>query len=180
MDTSTSRENFRVAELMTSKFDEERALAIKAREVIGTLVDQLKPILKYVATLPQFLDESETNCRRSHLPLRDKRALYLLEGPEGPDRTTLLYLFLSEEGKFLTASKCTLSPPHDHYHYFELEGGNRLTWERFPFQQLLTSLQQAVQKAIEKREGHLASIRERREMLDEILEVIKRPSPRDK
>jgi len=176
MDTSISSKDFRVADLMRSEWDEEKELAVNARRVIETLVDRLKPILKYVAILREFGDITEAMCQNyrftPNFQVHPKRVLHLLEGTE--EATLYLHLFLSEEGKFFIATKCSRHRAPEHYHVFEAKGRGLLTWEAFSFQQLLTSLQEALQKATEKRETHLESIRERRKILDEMLEVLKR------
>ena len=176
MDTSiSSLKGLTLRDLAFSEFDEERELARKSLVVVLGLVKQLKPILRYVS-VPIVCQLYANKQEAEHL-----RGIQLLKGFNYQlNREEIL--FLREDGASFVATECKFSPPtecrfykgsYPHFHEM-IEGPGAL--ERYPLREILEVLQGLLRNATEKREAHLASIRERSTMLDEVLEVMKRHS----
>jgi len=184
MDTSnsSSSKDFRVYDLQKSWSAADSELAEKVQKVMATLIEKLKPVLRYLTVPVPVLDfDVEENCNRPNLhivnPYSGHRAIELFE-IEGIRQGTVEMLFLREDGKFFTAIRCPFHPHQMHYHGRRIQQDNIFisasTWELAPFEKLIASLNGVLRQAEEKRQQHLQSIRERREKLDEILEIIKK------
>lgn len=157
MDTSNSQnfQDFRVIDLERSQHSEDRELAVKAEEVVKVLIEKLKPVLRYIATPVPFIQG-------------DYRAITLGEiGEAGRGGT----LFLCENGHFIIGELDSFSKDPDHYQ-FRSSGSDQ--WKLIPLGVLIASLEKALREAEEKREQHLQAVKERREKLDEILQILKK------
>lgn len=179
MDTSNS---FRVFDLKRSQFPEDLELAIKARGVVIALIEKLKPLLRHIAVPVPVVDYGPENCSKPNFhignPYGSDRAIKLFE-VESVDPGLEEMLFLSENGGFFTAWHCRSSQPQkDHYHMTrcqaKIERSYWESWELAPFDKLIASLDKAFRQGEEKQQQYLQGIKERREMMDEILEIIHR------
>lgn len=192
MDTSNNLTSFSVMELRTSGFPDEAALAEKAEQILWGLVDQLKPVLRYIANpIPIIAGVAgPPGCKDIVNPFDpeyyqglSERAVELGKNPKS---TLSSILFLGEDGEFFTAEECPFAPKNSrHFHYKKSWGDLRKivlydkwvgSWDEYPFDYLIAHLQAAFHKAKEKREKHLASIAERSSKLDQIMEILKKPT----
>lgn len=166
MDTSINFGTACPLDLHNSQFSEERDLADKIKIVFEQLAENLKPILKYISTSYEIyasttLDGFTRGCRNK------VRAIEVCQHKGN-------YLLLREDGVFFLCVKTSIGEPGK----FRAENTSRVapytTWGKFPFEMALASLQRYLKTAQEKREKHLASIRERREDLDKILAILQK------
>ncbi len=177
MDTSNS---FRVYDLKRSQFSEDLELVTKAREIMVALVTKLKPLLRHIAVPVPVVDYGPDECSKPNFhvvnPYGSYRAIKLFE-IEGVDQGLEDTLFLDEGGGFFTAWQCRSSQPQkNHYHNQDKDvfTSREESWELAPFDKLIASLNEAFRQGEEKRQQYLQGIKERREMMDEILKIIHR------
>ena len=157
MDTSNNQnfQDFKVIDLEKSQHSEDRELAVKAEEVVKVLIEKLKPVLRYIATPVPFIQG-------------DYRAIALGEMGEAGRGGTL---FLLENGHFIVGELDSSCKDPNHYQF--RSSGSDL-WKLIPLGVLIASLEKALREAEEKREQHLQAVKERREKLDEILQILKK------
>ena len=189
MDTSISSVDFYPFELLMSDDPEEHALGMKAKKVVVGILEELRPILKYVvaplAVLPEgYALDGCGYSKKKRCPNNIGDPYYSqLRGVKlcvvktyRPDISGVL--FLGENGQLFTSVRCP-DPEPEHYHdqYDVTQSGMAAdTWGRAKFGELIAALKQMLADATCKRETHLASIRERSEKLDEMLAILRRPS----
>jgi len=177
MDTSS---NFRAIILEKSQHPEDRELAVKAEEVVKEIIEKLKPILRYVSEPIPFVGSIEKECENPNFTIvnvyqSNSRGVRIMEIEA---LYTELYtavgeiLFLTERGDFFSVTRCKVTRHKEHYHL--KRNAVEAPWKLVPFGELIASLEIVLRYAEEKREQHLQSIRERREKLDEILEILKK------
>ena len=164
MDTSISVEGKSYEGLMTSGFAEEKELAEKMAKVVDEIVTEIKPVLKYVSQ-PIPLLEDDQHCP-SRVPRLDTRGVEIDRIRESGSGITRC-IFLGEDGKFFTSKLCSGG------HYQGQSGNMHYSWQLVPLEKLIEGLQKIFQAATQKREHHLASIRERSEKLDTVLAILK-------
>lgn len=184
MDTSINFNDIYAYDLCQSDDHRERGLYLKVRDIVEELVAQLKPILKYVAVpLPVLSSNTAlTGCssRRNNVgdPFTGReRGVKLLEVKSigGPESEKVCFLFLDTDALFFLAERCCGGEPGTPDHFHRLRGEISHTWSRAKFGELLGALNHVLKEAIQKREVHLANIKERSEKLDEILAILRRP-----
>ncbi len=181
MGTPNSSTDFLVADLIgrgwtEDREPEERALIEKASVVVREIVAQLRPILRYVSEEVLVSTDPDGPCKSQRaqcipgIPVGTRwlRAIEVFELRAEPREV----LFLAEGGVFFVARLC-MSSHSRHFHEAWREG-ERWTWQLAPFAALLQTLRDKLGEAEDRREKHLASIRERSKMLDRVLAVIKR------
>lgn len=179
MGTPNSPTDFVVAEIIGHGWTEfrgpeEKVLIEKANTAVREIVSKLRPVLRYISeevlVSPDFDEPCKEHGVLADLPVRVKglRAVEVFELEPEPRKV----LFLSEDGTFFVASLC-MSTRRRHFHELWREG-ERWTWQLVPFGALLEGLQSKLQAAVDRREKHLASIREHSDMLDRVLAAIKR------
>lgn len=176
MDTS----NNRMIDLETSQFVEDRELAKEVTTVVATLIEKLKPILRYIAApVPVVKEWSDRDCRNLNFHYVNPyssgyRAVMFPKDILVPElKSCVQYyvkLFLDQNGQFFTAKVCQWSR-QEHYHLQRSEGDE---WKYIILEELMQILQQTLLQTEEKREQHLQDIRDRREKLDKILEILKK------
>lgn len=177
MGTPNSPTSFRVSDLRHSKDPAVRDLdgAARAAEVVAALVQRLKPVMEHIAVpFEWYRDEHGDLCDQNPPKnLVKERAVGLL--PQRVWNVTRLIdvveeLFLGQNGKFFVVRTCPARRPHLHC----VEDGGQYTWEWFFFDEVIAALRDALAQAEKRRETHLAAVRKRRELLDEMLAVIKK------
>lgn len=165
MDTSISVEGKSYEGLMTSGFAEEKELAEKMAKVVEEIVAEIRPVLKYVSQPIPLLEETEHNPDR--VARFDERGVEIYTVTfESGDKC----VFLGEDGKFFAAKACYTNGWH---HYHGRSGDMQYSWQLVPLEKLIEGLQKIFQAATQKREHHLASVRERSEKLDTVLAILK-------
>lgn len=165
---------------MREGFHEDVELADKVVRVIHTLIQQLKPVLRYVATPILIVNtgiDSQYCCARGvkegKISTRYVRAVEIGKNSK-IFPTDDVVLFLREDGEFFSSSEreCCTTDFH-HYHFQTLR---EKSWEdlilHYPINQLIDKLQRVFDDTKEKREKHLASIAERSDKLDRIMEIL--------
>ena len=174
MDTSNNQD-FRIIDLLTSQHPEDHELANRAIEVIGKLIEELKPVLRYIVAPVPVVDEcTDADClmpnfrRYMNVYGAGHRAIIFL-----PSIQLFDALFIDQNGSFFTANKCSNVSANFHYHP-RLKRAERepSAWQYVYFGLLLNFLRVALKAAEQKKEEHLESIRVRREKLDKIMKII--------
>ena len=186
--TEGSAVDFYPSDLYQSGDPKVFAQGEKCGELVRVILDELRPILRHiVAPVPVLLPgvglrgcpygsslgtkttvDDIYNSRERGVKLCEVRQNHYLSTVETES------LFLSEQGDFYTARQCPDSSRQEHYHYkFSADSGAK-TWQHAKFGTLLEALKRMLGEATEKREAHLAAIRERDVVLDQLLAVMKR------
>lgn len=170
MDASNSSMDFTVSELMRSPHKEDKTLAETAREIIRKTVSNVKPILRYVSE-PVYYHNPYHAC----VTKGKVRASLIVGFKAKTENDNPHDLFLTDTGHFFRANRCG-----SHYTKWSPEedssGNCPDTWELLPFDKVVEGLRSALKVAEEKREKHLAAIRERSQKLDEIMAILERPT----
>ncbi|MBI3305286.1 hypothetical protein HYZ80_03130 [Candidatus Parcubacteria bacterium] len=177
MGTPNSPTSFRVHDLMYGEDSTVRDLecAAKAREIVSELVQRLKPILGHIAVPIEWIYAAHGE-RCPQLPpnhFTKERSVRLLrqqvhDAINGTDLDE--ELCLGEKGTFLVLRIC----PARRFHLHCTEDSGQPTWEFFFFDEVVSAFRNALARAEKRRETSLIAIRKRRELLDEMLTVIKR------
>jgi hypothetical protein len=153
MDTSNNL-NFSLLEAMGSEYEEERALAEKAYAIVDRLVEQLKPIMKYI---------SKPLCKNPRF--QDRGILIYDDYTEESDSLLRNRIFLLSNGKFIVFTGSREKDPE------KFAAGER-EWDSFNVSWIITGLQVILAGAVRMREKHLKSIEERSKKLDKIMEIL--------
>ncbi|MEK7629206.1 MAG: hypothetical protein AAB394_01635 [Patescibacteria group bacterium] len=154
MDTSNSAQT--INDLYITPHREDACLGDKLWSVVEAVVRELLPVLRYIAA-PRFLWKKDGSgagytCHCIKIGRNRLGANIYLDGNGGTFGTE------TEDDKEYVLS--THNTPY--------------MLRSLPFEDLITSLQEMLQKAIEKRTQHLASLNERSQKLDEIMAILKR------
>jgi len=169
MDTSNSIQgNFRLNDLLYSGHSEDRELAQKAIQIVAAIVEQLKPILRYI-TIPVCLTDEEISfCKNpsSWVAGTSTKVFKLLE-VDSADPQYPRYVFLDEGGDFFVATHC---PYGGHFH--DVDRNREAHWGNVAFDKLLSELQRVLTEAKQKREQHLESVTKRSAMMDDIMKIV--------
>lgn len=176
MDASNSSMDFTVEKLAKSIHEEDREIAEKARVTIGKIVESIKPLFRYIGVHICYHPASDlSQCKRDATMFKQMRMIQLSETHnEWP-----YSLFLTEDGIWHTLFFCPYTPGYS-LHYQKDHEYNDLVptqaWEFFPFNEVVGKLRDVFVAAEEKREKHLAAVRERTKKLDEIMAILERPT----
>lgn len=183
MDTSNNLKDFSfsIVQLRVSGLPGDGELADKAIQVIEGIVQQLKPILRYITvpTLPIIAGKPNqfVFCEKivpNHYLFKDAKRRRAIEIGKNPNKNTFSrsVLYLGENGKFFEAEECFYAPSNSR-HFHDIEDITAC-WITYPVDFMINQLQAALHEAMEKRENHLASIAERSAKLDQIMEILKK------
>lgn len=187
MDSSNSPLNVTVWSLRNSPHHEDHKQAEKCEQILNDVLALLKPILRYVCTPRKFYNDNNMNGIRCLLV-----GTYIGVYEQHKDRP--VHVFLSEFGVFFEAQKEAVLIASGSNDLVMLgAGGARgekvaelvrngyndqyCTWNQLPFDELITNLRNVLAEAEEKRQQHLKTVADRREVLDQIIAVMRSLPP---
>lgn len=171
MDTSNSPMNVLVRDLINSPHQEDRETAERCKQVLARILENLKPILRYICA-PEYFKYCDYNPVRCML-------IGELRGPDffgSPYDPKCCRLFLRDCGTFFDAyqekdESFSLPIRSAMKADYFLERGSD-AWMNVPFSELIANLKAALDRALQKRQEHLKAITIRRELLDKMLDVM--------
>lgn len=162
MDTSNSLINVCVIQLRESVHPEDQELAKQHEAILNALLAKMMPILRYICAPQNFMNSPGVRSAK----------VCTMNNP-----TTWLYM--NDCGKFFSAHQSgNCSSPTVHYVGHSNTGlpntinNGDESWTRIPFLDLINNLQKLMVESERKKEEHLRSVKERRELLDQLLQVI--------
>ena len=177
MDTSNILENVPIRKLLESSDEVERRLGTELEKEMAKTLDvvikRIKPLLPYIAS-PVFTPADNRRATGDKPPRASFRGVRLIVGAVGDP-----FLFLDEKGKWMGGtlrnrvwilvdrSRTThergfnlgLLDGKTYAECFDVEY-EATAWQRCPFNQVLAALKTAFEKAVEKREKNLASMKD--------------------
>lgn len=170
MDTS-SNSDFRPIDLLKSGLPENRELYDKSAYIVQGIVNELKPLMKYLSHPVLLCHPRNYRCE-----VEKVRAMVVC-GVDIEFVGKILHgdvLYLDESGQFFVA-KAAHTVQEDkssekEFHYTDEQVG--MGWQYLSFEMLVKSLKNALTAGIEKREKHLASLKTRHKKLDKILNIL--------
>ena len=140
---------FLVSDLLGSDFGEDEDVAQKAGETLAKLVEKLRPIIHYIAVYTRLSDG------------RSGKFVVVMQG-EGSVPALVLDQDCQWGNLFWDTDK-------EKAEFRE----NKYAWQNYVFGSIIESLKYTLEKAEAKRKEHLEAVTKRRQMLDDIMKIIK-------
>lgn len=183
MDTSNNLKDFSfsIVQLRVGGLPGDGELADKAIQIIEGIVQQLKPILRYITfPIPPTINGNPdqfalcANIVPGHYLIENTKRRRAIEIGKDSNKniSSRSTLYLGENGEFFKAEECSYAPSNQR-HSHNIEDINNC-WITYPVGLIINKLQAALHEAMEKRENHLSSVAERSAKLDQIIAILKR------
>src|SRR3989344_2630217 len=164
MDTSNSTAlHVRPLDLRFSEDPQDQVIAEDCKRVVGLIMEQLRPILRYMCIPMGFNGEKRAKT------IRCVRVIDFVSSGVIFSAGFVLNLFLDEKGIFFLAS----CPKNEKPTLWNRVNGNPEEWEEAPFDELLGGLQELLRRATEKHQEHVKVTAKRTELFDKLIAVLK-------
>lgn len=162
MDTSNSF-NFRIIDLERSNIPGNQETAEKANELLKALIEDLKPLLRYITRPIEVWTadkKMKATCHATEVPI--KRNAF-------PDDVAKKQLFIQSDGSFFTITNFKITGSVESSYWQPKEDPSK---EEI-FSDLLEGLQALLEKAKKKHEEHVKVVDLRLSKLNEMMKIIK-------